>query len=347
MAVLIRLAISSLLGALLTAGALPAAFSQGTSAGIATDKPQYHPGEPINICYTVPGAGPITITDYSSDGSASTLASYDDDGTGGCISAVAQGPASTERLVLAWSSGNDSGSAQTSYRVADAAPARVLTSDDANRTVNVSVGDTIRLALGDVRIWTVTASDPTVLQTASGALPAGVQGEWLAGSPGQATISGRGDPRCYPQCRVASVAYSVTILVVQASAPTAQGTSMVEGCVVLNIAGGAAPPPGTPPRISSASAGPGIPVSAVVAGNGTADPVATTTTDDGGAFMLALPPGSYWVFVPRAAGDGFVRLSAGTLQRMPDGTVVLAWQPVDLSGSADITVTLGISIAAP
>jgi hypothetical protein len=64
MAAVLRLALGGLLAALASLGA----HAQAGSASLTTDRAQYRPGETITICYSVPGPGPVTVTDYSSDG---------------------------------------------------------------------------------------------------------------------------------------------------------------------------------------------------------------------------------------------------------------------------------------
>lgn len=209
MAAVLRLALGGLLAALASLGA----HAQAGSASLTTDRAQYRPGEAITICYSVPGPGPVTVTDYSSDGSSTVLLSVYDDGTGWCFPATAQGPVSTERLVLNWFSDNQSGSAETVYQVVTLSAMHVLTLADANSTVTVAVGDTIQLKLGAGLDWQLTVSDPTVLTAAAGPLPRDVQGAWVASGPGQATISGQGDPLCYPRCLAPSRLFSVTIIV--------------------------------------------------------------------------------------------------------------------------------------
>lgn len=213
MAAIIRFAISSLVAIFAIVGVMPTAHGRASAAGISTDRQQYRPGDSITICYTVPGPGPITITDYSSDGSSAVLANWYDDGTGWCFTAVAQGPASSERLVLSWATGSDSGSVETNYEVIDAAGDVVLTLADANSTVTVSVGQRIRVELGIGLNWHLASSDAAILRAEPGA-PSGSQGFWRAVAPGQATISGRGDPFCYPQCLAPSRIFSVTLIVV-------------------------------------------------------------------------------------------------------------------------------------
>ena len=206
-------ALLHVLGALLVALATPGVHAQVAGPGITTDKAVYRAGETITICYTVPGPGAVTITDYSSDGSSAVLLAVDDDGTGWCFVAIAQGPASAERLALSWSDGNQRDSAETFYQVVTAATTHVLTLADNNSTLTVALGDTIEARLGATLNWHLAVSDPAVLQPSPAPLPADAQGVWFAVGAGQAVISGRGDPLCYPRCLAPSRLFTVTVVV--------------------------------------------------------------------------------------------------------------------------------------
>lgn len=344
----VRLAAGVLLAAFAGIGIVAVVRGQVTTAGISTDRTQYHPGDAINICYAVPGAGPITITDYSSDGGSSVLASYVDDGTGGCFVATAQGPASSERLVLIWSTESDGGSVETDYTVVAASGTRVLTLADANTDVTVAAGDTIDAELGSDLNWHLTASDTAVLQPASGPLPSGVQGRWLAVNPGQSTISGQGDPRCYPQCLSPSRIFSAAVTVVQGpSGGSLTGQATVRGQVLLALSGGAPPPAGValPDHLVAVPAG--VPVEAVAAGNGPGTAITTATTDDGGRFVLSLPAGAYWIFVPRSVAHDFPQLGIPAFQVMPDGTPVVVWQSVKLAAGDNLPLSLRVPVPVP
>ena len=72
---------------------------------ITTDKTAYEVGETIRICYTVPGAGPVTITDILADGTSHLLLDVYDDGTGWCFDAVTTFPVGTECLRLDYDAG--------------------------------------------------------------------------------------------------------------------------------------------------------------------------------------------------------------------------------------------------
>jgi hypothetical protein len=86
--------------------------AQSGGASITTDKQTYQVGEPIRICYRVPGPGPITITDVQG-GSSKVIISGNDDGTGGCINGTITPPTGQECFRLDYRSSRGSGSTQT------------------------------------------------------------------------------------------------------------------------------------------------------------------------------------------------------------------------------------------
>jgi hypothetical protein len=69
---------------------------------IWTDKAVYHVGEPIMICYTVPGPGWTRILDHTPGGGTHTLISGHDDGTGGCFFGTVTPPTGHECLRINW-----------------------------------------------------------------------------------------------------------------------------------------------------------------------------------------------------------------------------------------------------
>ena len=87
------------------------------SASITTDQGQYFVGETARICYTVPGAGQVTITDTLADGRSHVLLSGHDDGTGGCFLATVTLPRGIECLRLDFWTTGGTGSRQTCFRV--------------------------------------------------------------------------------------------------------------------------------------------------------------------------------------------------------------------------------------
>lgn len=81
------------------AGTTPQALIVGGQLSISTNKPAYHVGEWIQVCYKVPAPGPIQITDYQG-GSVKTLLAGYDDGTGGCFWGQVTPPYGQECLVV-------------------------------------------------------------------------------------------------------------------------------------------------------------------------------------------------------------------------------------------------------
>lgn len=84
---------------------------------IWTDKPQYNLGDPIQICFRVPGPGPIRITDLLPDGRSQVVAEWYDDGRGDCISGTITPPTGRECVRLDYSGARGSGSVQTCFQV--------------------------------------------------------------------------------------------------------------------------------------------------------------------------------------------------------------------------------------
>jgi hypothetical protein len=81
----------------------------GPSAGAAiwTDQNEYSVGSPIQICYVVPYASSIQITDTDADGNSQVVFQGNDDGSGGCLSSSVTPPTGTEQLELQVSSGGN------------------------------------------------------------------------------------------------------------------------------------------------------------------------------------------------------------------------------------------------
>jgi len=71
-----------------------------SAVSITTDKAQYRVGDAIRVCYTVPGAGQVTITDFLANGANQVLLDGIDDGTGDCFSGVVVPPTGTECVRL-------------------------------------------------------------------------------------------------------------------------------------------------------------------------------------------------------------------------------------------------------
>jgi len=95
---------------------VPEAHS-GTRASITTDRAEYRIGEMLTFCFTVPGPGPIAITDRLANGQRNVIVEWNDDGRGACLTATVTPPTGTECLRLDYASSAGSGSTQTCFTV--------------------------------------------------------------------------------------------------------------------------------------------------------------------------------------------------------------------------------------
>lgn len=125
--------------------------AQSGGASIRTDKPQYRIGEPIQVCYTVPGPGPVTVTDIQG-GVSQVIMSGNDDGTGGCTTGVTTPPPGQECFRLDYAGPRGSGSRQTCVQIVGSSatppPTPVPSIGQLSITTDKSlyqVGDPIRL----------------------------------------------------------------------------------------------------------------------------------------------------------------------------------------------------------
>lgn len=188
----------------------------GGSASISTDQSQYNVGSPIRICYTVPGPGPVTITDLQADGSNHVLLSVYDDGTGWCFGATVTPPAGTECLRMDYSSTAGSGSTQTCFQVNGSgsfgcnAPVRTLTVADNNSSITLRSGQCFLLNLDSGDNWTVSIDNPSVLSCDS-QFSSTQQGSCTALTPGYTTLRATGTPTCYPQCLRPSLLFQLSV----------------------------------------------------------------------------------------------------------------------------------------
>jgi hypothetical protein len=114
-----RNCVIAMLPVFLAAGAIvwAPAGTHAATVGISTDQPQYQIGNTAQICYTVAGPGPVSITDMQADGGSHTLFATDDDGTGYCFAATITPPSGNECLSIAASSGGANGSSSTCFQV--------------------------------------------------------------------------------------------------------------------------------------------------------------------------------------------------------------------------------------
>lgn len=77
----------------------------------------YQPGDSITVCYTVPGPGPLTITDYLGDGTSHPFYSVYDDGRGDCVSGTVTPPLGTECFQLDFPEAVGAGAPRVCFRV--------------------------------------------------------------------------------------------------------------------------------------------------------------------------------------------------------------------------------------
>lgn len=170
----------------------------GSAGGsISTDQSQYSIGSPIQICYTVPGPGPITITDNQPGRLSHTLLSVYDDGTGWCFGATITPPSGTECLLLNYGGG----SAQTCFQVGGSTQyesgCRQVSLADDRSTVTLVSGQCLLLNLDSFENWTVSVDDASILSCDSQFTSSGT---CTSLSPGSTVLHATGNPPCYPRC---------------------------------------------------------------------------------------------------------------------------------------------------
>ena len=95
------------------------------------------------------------------------------------------------------------------------------------------------------------------------------------------------------------------------------------------------------PRRPQAAALPNVEVRAIPT-TGATEASAVARTDDAGLATLALPPGSYWVYVPLGAASGAI-----ITPQLPSGLRVSGWNTVEVGADAATEVTIGLTIANP
>jgi hypothetical protein len=99
-----------------------------SSISISTNRTSYQVGDPIQVCYYVPGPGYVTINNVLPNGVTLLYYSAYDYGTGGCVPGEVAPPAGTACMTLAWSISNPTGGApptgqaQTCYQVQGTPP---------------------------------------------------------------------------------------------------------------------------------------------------------------------------------------------------------------------------------
>ena len=95
--------------------------------------------------------------------------------------------------------------------------AKTITLDDQGKTIQLVVGDSFLLKLGEQFDWAVTISDQNVVSRVKNiAVVRGAQGVYDALQPGTVTLTATGDPPCRqskPPCMAPSLLFTVTIVV--------------------------------------------------------------------------------------------------------------------------------------
>jgi hypothetical protein len=88
---------------------------------------------------------------------------------------------------------------------------------DTGKTIDLKVGDSFLLALGEGFDWNVTIADPSIVSRQVNILVVrGAQGVYLAHKAGRTTLRAVGDPLCRkttPPCGLASRLVEVTLVV--------------------------------------------------------------------------------------------------------------------------------------
>ena len=87
------------------------------NAFISVDRSVYRVGDPIHICYDVPGPGPVTVTSLLPGGGSRVLLSGYEDGTGACFTRSLGSETGIKCIRLDFSGDYGSGSRQTCFRV--------------------------------------------------------------------------------------------------------------------------------------------------------------------------------------------------------------------------------------
>ncbi len=95
--------------------------------------------------------------------------------------------------------------------------AKIVTLDDEGKTIQMAVGESFLLKLGEQYEWAVTVSDQSVVSRVKNiAVVRGAQGVYDTLQAGTATLTATGDPACrqsQPPCMMASRLFTVTIVV--------------------------------------------------------------------------------------------------------------------------------------
>ena len=92
------------------------------AASITTDRQVYNIGDPIQVCYRIPIAGFITITDLPSSQQTQVFYQGPSAGTGTCLPGIITPPAGHECLILVYPLAGGRGQTQTCFWVNGAPP---------------------------------------------------------------------------------------------------------------------------------------------------------------------------------------------------------------------------------
>jgi hypothetical protein len=137
----------ALLGSAVIAASAVIPFSvlmaQPRFGGIDVSQRRYQVGDTFSACYSVPGPGPVTITDTKADGTSSIVLSDANDGSGGCLQGAATLPIGWECLTLSAGSGGQTVSKWGCFQVVqgqDCGDVSVIGSADTadDRSANVA-----------------------------------------------------------------------------------------------------------------------------------------------------------------------------------------------------------------
>ncbi len=94
---------------------------------------------------------------------------------------------------------------------------KTITLDDQGKTIQMTVGQSFLLKLGEEYAWEVTLGDQNVVSRAVNiTVVRGAQGIYRAHQAGTTTLTATGDPQCrqsQPPCMVPSRVFTVTIVV--------------------------------------------------------------------------------------------------------------------------------------
>jgi hypothetical protein len=93
------------------------AIAQSGEVTISTDRSQYQVGDTAQVCYTVAGPGPMTISDFRPSGASQTFLVVDDDGRGDCVLGMITPPTGNECLEITAASGGVTGTSRTCFQV--------------------------------------------------------------------------------------------------------------------------------------------------------------------------------------------------------------------------------------